>query len=106
MVPGLTFYYVTKSLIEDNLHRALSVREAAESVNLSPSYFQHVFKSETGQSFVEYTTARKVQRAREALRRTDAPISEIAYSLGFEYPQHFSKLFKKKTGMSPVAYRQ
>ena len=47
-----------------------------------------------------------IERAKTLLLGSDEQVSQVAYSLGFEYPQHFSKLFKSKTGMSPVEYRK
>ena len=77
----------------------------ADRVHLSASYFGDLIKKETGLTAQEYIQNKIVTLSKHELLGTDLPISEIAYKLGFEYPQHFTRLFKKVTGMSPVEYR-
>ncbi|RNC90086.1 MAG: AraC family transcriptional regulator [Allomuricauda sp.] len=83
----------------------LTVRACAEKLNLSVNYFGDLIKSETGQSAKEHIQDYVVERAKSSLLSSNERISEIAYSLGFEYPQGFNKLFKAKTGLSPGQYR-
>lgn len=82
-----------------------SVKYCAEKMNLSPNYFSDLLKSETGKSTQEHIHYYLLEKAKNMLVNTDASVNEIAYELGFEYPQYFSKLFKKKTGLSPTLYR-
>ncbi|MEN9353250.1 MAG: hypothetical protein RL318_575 [Fibrobacterota bacterium] len=82
-----------------------SVRQCAEAMHLSTNYFSDLIRLETGRSPQEHIHHLLVERAKILLATSPKSISEIAYSLGFEYPQSLSKLFKKKTGLSPVAYR-
>jgi AraC-like DNA-binding protein len=82
-----------------------SVKYCAESMNLSPNYFSDLLKSETGKNTQEHIHYHLLEKAKTLLLGSDKSINEIAYELGFEYPQNFSKLFKKKVGMSPTLYR-
>lgn len=82
-----------------------SVKYCGEMLNMSPNYLSDLLKKETGKSAKEHIYAFVINRAKNRLLGTTESISAIAYDLGFEYPQHFSKLFKKQTGMSPAKYR-
>jgi AraC-like DNA-binding protein len=82
-----------------------SVKYCAESMNLSPNYFSDLLKSETGKNAQEHIHFFLLEQAKNLLAGSDKRINEIAYELGFEYPQSFSKLFKKKLGISPTDYR-
>ena len=82
-----------------------SVKYCGEELNMSPNYLSDMLKKETGKSAKDQIHAFVINRAKNKLLGSTESISEIAYDLGFEYPQHFSKLFKKRTGMSPIKYR-
>lgn len=82
-----------------------SVKYFAELLFLSPNYLSDLLKKETGKTAQEYLHYYLIEEAKNNLLNTDDPINEIAFNLGFEYPQYFSKLFKSKTGMTPLAYR-
>lgn len=82
-----------------------SVKYCGEQLNMSSNYLSDLLKKETGKSAKDHIYAFVVNRAKNKLLGSTASISEIAYDLGFEYPQHFSKLFKKQTGISPAKYR-
>ena len=99
---------------ERHLHEAMapakrptlpSVRECAEAMGLSTNYFSDLIRLETGRTPQGHIHHVLLERAKVLLATTSRTIAEIAYDLGFEYPQSFSKLFKKKTGLSPLAYR-
>jgi len=78
----------------------------AEKLNLSANYLSDLLKKETGKSAKEHLHLALMERAKHRLLNSSASVSEIAYELGFEYPQYFSKLFRQKVGMTPVAYRK
>jgi AraC-like DNA-binding protein len=82
-----------------------SVAYFAKQLALSPKYFSDVVKKETGKSALEFIQFKLIELAKERLFDPDQSISEIAYGLGFKYPQHFTRLFRQKVGMTPQAYR-
>lgn len=83
-----------------------SVRYFAERVFLSPNYFGDLIKKETGMTAQEYIQSRIVDMAKEMLLGTEKSVGEISYDLGFQYSQHFNRMFKKNTGYTPNAYRK
>ena len=82
-----------------------SVKYCGEQLNMSPNYLSDVLKKETGKSAKEHIQGFIVNQAKNQLLGSTNSVSEIAYNLGFEYPQHFSKLFKKRTGITPAKFR-
>lgn len=77
----------------------------ADNVHLSPGYLSDLLKRETGLGAQDHIHYHLIERAKNILLGTNCSVSEVAYSLGFEYPQYFSKLFKLKTGQTPIEYR-
>jgi AraC family transcriptional activator of pobA len=82
-----------------------SVAYCASQLNLSANYFGDLIKKETGKSAHEYIQLKLMDMAKEKIFDTSKSVSEIAYELGFKYPQHFSRLFKQRVGYSPNEYR-
>jgi len=82
-----------------------SVSWCAEQLNLSANYFGDLIKKDTGFTAQEFIQAKVIDLAKEKIFDVNKSISEIAYELGFKYPQHFTRLFKQKVGMSPLDYR-
>lgn len=82
-----------------------SVTFIAEQLNVSPSYLSGLLKVLTGQSAQQHIHEKLIAKAKEKLSTTGLSVSEIAYQLGFEHPQSFSKLFKTKTSLSPLEFR-
>jgi AraC-like DNA-binding protein len=82
-----------------------SIKQCGEALNMSGSYLSDLLKLESGSSAKDHIHAHLIEKAKTALLNSNAPVSDIAYTLGFDYPQHFSKLFKSKTGNSPTEYR-
>lgn len=87
------------------VERLPSVQYLAGELRFSPNYLSDLLKKETGKTAQEHIHLFVIERAKNSLLNSRKSISEIGYSLGFEYPQHFSNLFKAKTGMSPSEYR-
>jgi AraC family transcriptional activator of pobA len=83
-----------------------TVQHIAETLNVSPNYLSGLLKTLTGQSTQQHIHDKLIEKAKEKLSTTDLSVSEIAYELGFEHPQSFSKLFKTKTKLSPLEFRQ
>lgn len=83
-----------------------TVQYIADTLNISPNYLSDLLKVLTGQSTQQHIHDNLIEKAKEKLSTTDLSVSEIAYELGFEHPQSFSKLFKTKTKLSPLEFRQ
>ncbi|PTB90601.1 AraC family transcriptional regulator, partial [Marivirga lumbricoides] len=83
-----------------------TVQFLAEQLNISPSYLSDLLRSLIGQSAQQYIHSKLIEKAKEKLSTTKLTVSEIAYELGFEHSQSFSKLFKTKTNQSPLEFRQ
>ena len=77
----------------------------ADKACLSPNYFGDLISKESGTTAQRHIQDAVIERSKQLLIESRLPVSEIAYQLGFEYPQHFSRLFKSRTGMTPNAYR-
>lgn len=86
-------------------HGLLSVGYCAEQLHLSANYFGDLIKKETGKTPLEHIRLSLMNIAKERVLNPSHSISEIAYSLGFQYPQHFTRLFKKMVGCTPNEYR-
>ena len=99
----LNEYFNSGSLTKQGLP---TVQYIAETLNVSSNYLSGLLKVLTGQSTQQHIHDRLIDKAKEKLSTTDLSVSEIAYELGFEHPQSFSKLFKTKTSFSPLAFRQ
>lgn len=82
-----------------------SVAFFAEELHLSANYFGDLIKKETGKSALDFIHLRLLDAAKEKVLNTTKSISEVAFDLGFKYPQHFTRLFKQKVGVSPNEYR-
>ncbi|MBO9202029.1 helix-turn-helix transcriptional regulator [Niastella sp. MAH-29] len=82
-----------------------TVKYLAEQVHLSPSYLSDLLKKETGKNTQDHIHFYLIEAAKNMLLSTNKSVGEIAYSLGFEYPQYFNKLFKQKTGKTPIEFR-
>lgn len=82
-----------------------SVSYCAEQLFLSPNYFGDLIKKETGSTALDYIQSRLIDRAKGKISEQDKSISDISFELGFKYQQHFTRLFKLKTGMTPNEYR-
>ena len=82
-----------------------SVAWCASELNLSANYFGDLVKKETGKTAQEYIQSKVIDVAKEKIFDLNKSVSEVAYELGFKYPQHFTRLFKQKTGHTPNEYR-
>lgn len=98
----LKTYFKSDKLKQNGLP---TVKYLAENVHLSSSYLSDLLKKETGMNTQDHIHYYLIEEAKNILLNTNFSVSEIAYSLGFEYPQYFSKLFKQKTGQTPIEYR-
>lgn len=83
-----------------------TVKYFADRVHLSPNYFGDLVKKETGKTAIAYIQEHLIDVAKEEILGSQKSVSEIAYRLGFQYPQHFTRIFKKTVGCTPKAYRE
>ena len=82
-----------------------SVQYIAGELNLSPNYLSSMLKALTGRNTLQHIQDKMIEKAKEKISTTELSVSEISYALGFDHPQSFSRLFKAKTGLSPLAFR-
>lgn len=99
----LTQYFENGNLIENGIP---SVKNIAEKMNISPNYLGSLLRIHTQQNTQQHIQNKIIDTAKERLSTTNLSVSEIAYELGFEHPQSFSKLFKQKTNQSPGEFRK
>ncbi|MGO4291743.1 helix-turn-helix domain-containing protein [Chitinophaga sp. RAB17] len=99
----LNNYFETAHALKKGLP---TVEYLAEQLHLSPRYLSDMLRSLTGQNAQQHIHEKLIEKAKEMLSTTSLPVSQIAYELGFEHPQSFSKLFKIKTSQSPLEFRQ
>lgn len=95
-------YYASDEAVENGV---LSVKNCAQKLAMSPNYLGDLIKNETARTAKDHIRDYIIEKAKTKIIGTNESISQIAYSLGFEYPQGLNRLFKAKTGMSPKEYR-
>lgn len=102
-----------EEILEDYFNNERSISQGIPTVhylsaqlNISPSYLSDMLRSLTGQNTQQHIHHKLIEKAKEKLSTTRLTVSEVAYELGFEHPQSFSKLFKAKTNQSPLEFRQ
>lgn len=101
-----------EEMLDEHFNNEKSLKEGiptvhflADKLNMSPSYLSDMLRSLTGQNTQQHIHDKLIEKAKEKLSTTTLSISEIAYELGFEHSQSFSKLFKSKSGVSPLVFR-
>lgn len=98
----LSDYFNSDNLVSKGLP---TVQYISDQLNISPTYLRSLLKTLTGLNTQQHIHEKLIEKAKEKLSTTDLTVSEIAYELGFEHMQSFSKLFKEKTSQSPLAFR-
>ncbi|MFL1897468.1 helix-turn-helix domain-containing protein [Aquimarina sp. 2-A2] len=99
----LTEYFVSGQLQEKGIP---SIEQIAATMSVSQRYLSDTLKKETGKTTTEHLHLHLIDEAKNILLQPNKSIAEVAYELGFEYPPYFSRLFKKKEGISPTEYRE
>lgn len=94
------------SYIHENIQQSLSLNEVAQKAFLSPSYLSRLFKKYLHVNFVEYVNNQKVALAQEKLALTQDSVQQISNQIGFSQTSYFTKIFKRKTGLTPSDFRQ
>lgn len=92
--------------LRENLNRNLNIEKLAEELHVGYSYFRQMFRKYTGISPTQYHLSLRIQKAKDLLVSTDQSFKEIAIDLGFESYFYFSRIFKDKTGQSPMEFRK
>ncbi|WES98174.1 helix-turn-helix domain-containing protein [Chryseobacterium arthrosphaerae] len=102
----------TESILDDYLntqtaiHQGLpTVQYLSDQLKISPGYLSDLLRSLIGQNAQQYIRGKVIEKAKERLTNTNLTVAEIAYELGFEHPQSFSKMFRLRTGLSPLEFR-
>ncbi|NEP38495.1 MAG: helix-turn-helix transcriptional regulator [Okeania sp. SIO2G4] len=97
---------VERYMNEDQIYgKAIpTIEEIANKLNMTPRYLSDALKVETGKTAIENLHLHLLDKAKDLLLDSNATVATVAYALGFEYPQYFSRLFKKKTGITPTEY--
>ncbi|NOU91316.1 AraC family transcriptional regulator [Paenibacillus sp. LMG 31460] len=93
------------TFIQDKFREELSLEDVAEHVHLNPYYFSKVFKQQTGETFIDYVTRLRIERAKEFIKDGQFSLKEVCYMVGYKDPNYFSRVFKKVTGVAPTEYR-
>ncbi|MDY7221489.1 helix-turn-helix domain-containing protein [Halalkalibacterium halodurans] len=91
--------------VSAHLEKKITLEEVANHLFLNPSYFSRLFKKEVGETFVEYVTKAKMNRAKELLEQTVEPVGKICERLGYDNQSYFIKVFKSYEGITPIEYR-
>lgn len=99
----LSKYFESEQLQEKGIP---SIEQIADKMSVSQRYLSDTLKKETGKTTTEHLHLHLIDEAKNLLLQPTKSISEVAYELGFEYPPYFSRLFKKKEGISPTEYRE
>jgi two-component system response regulator YesN len=94
-----------KAYIFANFNRSLSLHDVADHVYMNPSYFSYLFKEITGQNYIDYLTACRMQEAQKLLADLQWKIYQVGEMVGYENPRYFSYIFKKYTGKTPIEFR-
>lgn len=95
-----------KNIMRQPKEHTLQVQDLAQELNLHPNYLSNVIKTKTGHSVNYWITKKLTATAKSLLKNYEHSSKEISYSLGFSEPTHFSRFFKKQTGMTPSAYKK
>lgn len=91
--------------IRERFHEDISLEDAADHVHLNPYYFSKVFKQQTGETFIDYVTRLRIEKAKALMAKQELSLKEVCYQAGYNDPNYFSRVFKKVTGMTPTEYR-
>lgn len=95
----------TRSFIQEHLSDGISLEEAAAYVNVNPFYLSKLFKEETGENFIDYVTDLRLEKAKELLKEGKLSIKELSWATGYPDQNYFSKVFRKKFGVTPTEFR-
>lgn len=93
------------NIIEYNYDKNININTLAKNIYMNPSYLSRLFREEKGITLKEYILQKKIERAKELLRRKNISVKMVSNSVGFTDPLYFSRIFKRKTGLSPLEFK-
>lgn len=96
----------SKDYIKQNYNKDIALEDICSHIGISKNYFCNLFKREVGEGIWDYLTRIRIEKAKELLMKTDLRCYEVSYEIGYENPSHFTKMFKKFTGLTPNEYRE
>jgi two-component system, response regulator YesN len=94
-----------KSYIEERFTEEVSLEEVADYVHLNPHYFSKIFKQQMGDTFIDFVTGLRIDKAKALIAADRLSLKEVCYEVGYKDPNYFSRVFKKVTGVTPTEYR-
>lgn len=94
-----------KEFIKINYSKHITLEDVALEINVSPQYLSKLFKEETGENFIDYLTAKRIKIAKDLLEKNELSVKEICFSIGYNDPNYFSRMFKINVGVTPTEYR-
>ena len=95
-----------KSFINEHFQAVITLEAAAQAVQLSPNYFSNLFKQEFGQTFTDYVTSVRMEKAKQLIEANQYSLKEISFQLGYRDPNYFSRVFKRHFSESPTAFQR
>jgi two-component system response regulator YesN len=94
----------TKEYLENHYDQDISLEDVAEQVNISPQYFSKLIKKTTGYNFIDWLSMLRVKKAKELLTNSNLTVKEVCFMVGYKDPNYFSRIFKKRIGITPSEY--
>jgi two-component system response regulator YesN len=94
----------TKEYLETHYADDISLENVAEQVNISPQYFSKLIKKTTGFNFIDWLSMLRVKKAKELLTNSNFTVKEVCFMVGYKDPNYFSRIFKKRIGITPSEY--
>jgi two-component system response regulator YesN len=94
----------TKEYLEQHYTEDISLEDVADQVNISPQYFSKLIKKTTGFNFIDWLSMLRVKKAKELLTNSDLTVKEVCFMVGYKDPNYFSRIFKKRIGITPSEY--
>lgn len=95
---------ITKAFLEQHYSEDITLEDLAEQVNISPQYFSKLIKKTTGFNFIDWLSMLRVKKAKELLTNTNLTVKEVCFMVGYKDPNYFSRIFKKRIGITPSEY--
>jgi two-component system response regulator YesN len=94
----------TREFLEQHYAEDISLEDVAEQVNISPQYYSKLIKKTTGFNFIDWLSMLRVKKAKELLTNSDYTVKEVCFMVGYKDPNYFSRIFKKRIGITPSEY--